>query len=651
MRWAALAALGATISMAAPAGAAAQQSSIGGVVVDAQTQRPLSTAQVYIPGRNQGTLTGDDGRFVISGVTGGPVQVQVTLIGYADEVLEASPGDMNLRFELKQSAISLNALVVTGTPGAIQKKALGNVVSTIDATEITQKAPVADLQQMLNGRVAGVTVLSSTGEVGGASRIHIRGASTFSLSGTPLIYVDGVRVNNNEASGPINQGFGSRSISRLSDIDPQDIQSIEVIKGPAAATLYGTEAANGVIQIITKRGAPGTTRFTFDIKQGSNWFANPAGRLWTNWGMPNGTLQSLDFNQLQQNWNQMQDSLGETPTNIFQNGYLQSYNGSMSGGNEFVQYFLSAGYDHNTGVEPTNKVRKGNGRLNVTVTPNANWRIDGNFGYILGRTDLACEAGCGGVTWTTYFMSPDKVSDPYRRGFWSGTPDAYHALYLTWQDLGRFTGSVQINNNPTNWFSHRLTFGLDQTHTQDHDLMNHDDRYTYYDSFADRGYADVVDNRVNYTTADYSATAKLDLTPDIQSSTSVGGQYYRRHDDYVEAYGEGFPVPGLTAVDATTQNRTGLQTFVNNTTVGIYGQEQLSWKDRRFFTFGLRADDNSAFGKNFNLVYYPKVSGTWVLSDEPFFHLRPSTRCACVRPTANRASSRSSTRRCVRSTR
>jgi len=618
--WAALAALGAAIPMLTPAPAAAQQASIGGVVVDAQTQQPLSTAQVYIPGRNQGTLTGDDGRFVITGVTG-PVRVQVTLIGYADEVLEARPGDMNLRFELKQSAISLNALVVTGTPGAIQKKALGNVVSTIDANEITQKAPVSDLQQVLNGRVAGVTVLSSTGEVGGASRIHIRGASTFSLSGTPLIYVDGVRVNNNEASGPINQGFGSRSISRLSDLDPQDIQSIEVIKGPAAATLYGTEAANGVIQIITKRGAPGTTRFTFDIKQGSNWFANPAGRLWTNWGMPNGTLQSIDFNQLQQNWNQMQDSLGEKPTNIFKNGYLQSYNGSMSGGNEFVQYFLSAGYDHNTGVEPTNKVRKGNGRLNVTVTPNANWRIDGNFGYILGRTDLACEAGCGGVTWTTYFMSPDKVSDPHRRGFWSGTPDSYHALYLTWQDLGRFTGSIQINNNPTDWFSHRLTFGMDQTHTQDHDLMNHDDRYTYYDSFANRGYADVVDNRVNYTTADYSATAKLDLTPDVQSSTSVGGQYYRRHDDYVEAYGEGFPVPGLTAVDATTQNRTGLQTFVNNTTVGIYGQEQLSWKDRRFFTVGLRADDNSAFGKNFNLVYYPKVSGTWVLSDEPFFHL------------------------------
>jgi TonB-linked SusC/RagA family outer membrane protein len=604
-----------------PAGVAAQQNAIGGIVVDAQNGRPISSAQISLVGTNRGGLTNEQGRFLILNVNEGPVRVQVTMIGYADQVVEANPGDLNLRFEMSQTAISLDEIVVTGTPGATQKKAIGNVVSTIDAADLTRKAPVTDVQQVLNGRVAGVTVLSSTGMVGGASRINIRGASTFSLSNTPLIYVDGVRVNNNEAAGPINQGFGSRSISRISDINPEDIESIEVIKGPAAATLYGTEAANGVIQIITKRGNRGAPRFTLQVRQGANWFANPAGRLWTNWGEVNGQLTSLNFDQLQQNWLQMQDSLGETPKNIFKTGYLQSYDGSMSGGNDFVQYFLSAGYEHNTGVEPTNQVKKGTARLNVTVTPNEQWRIDGNFGYVAGRTDLACEAGCGGVTWTTYFMTPTKLSDPYRRGFWSGTPDSYHALYLTWEDLGRFTGSVQIHNNPTDWFSHRLSFGIDQTNTQDHDLMNHDDRYTYYDSFADRGYADVVTNRTNYTTLDYSATVKYELFPDVQTSTSVGGQYYRKHDDYVEAYGEGFPVPGLTAVDATTQNRTGLQTYVNNTTVGIYGQEQINWKDSRFLTVGLRADDNSAFGDNFNLVYYPKVSGTWVLSEEPFFHL------------------------------
>jgi TonB-linked SusC/RagA family outer membrane protein len=604
-----------------PAWASAQQEgSIGGVVVDGQTMQPLSGVQVFIPGTGKGTITTAEGRFLLTGVTGTRVQVRVTMIGYAEASVMATPGDMNLRFELQPSAIHLDELVVTGTPGATARKAIGNVVSSVDAAQVTRVAPVSTVEQVLNGRVAGVTVLSSTGEVGGAAKVRIRGAATFSLSNTPLVYIDGVRVNNDETSGPINQGFGSRSISRLSDLNPNDIQSIEVIKGPAAATLYGTEAANGVIQIITKRGQQGTPHFTFEVQQGANWFANPAGRLWTNYGMVNGSLQTIDFNQLQQNWLQMQRDLGEPAKNIFQTGYRQSYNGSMSGGNEFIQYYLSAAYDHDNGVEPTNKVKRGNARLNLTVTPNEKWRIDGNFGYVLGRTDLACESGCGGVTWTTYFMTPSNISDPMRRGFWSGTPDSYHALYWTWQDVGRYTGSIQIHNNPTTWFSHRLTVGIDQTATQDHNIMNHNTKYIYYDSFADRGWADVVDTRTNYTTADYSGTFKFPLIAGIKTNTSFGAQYYRKHLDNVEAYGEGFPVPGLTAVDATTQNKTALQTYENNTTVGVYAQEQFDWNENRFLTLGLRADDNSAFGKNFNLVYYPKVSATWVLSSEPFFH-------------------------------
>ncbi|MEJ2677757.1 MAG: SusC/RagA family TonB-linked outer membrane protein, partial [Gemmatimonadota bacterium] len=561
------------------------------------------------------------GRFLLNNVAGDRVQVRVTMIGYAEASLMASPGDMNLRFALQPSAIKLDELVVTGTPGATARKAIGNVVSSVDAAHITRIAPVSTVEQVLNGRVAGVTVLSSTGEVGGAAKVRIRGAATFSLSNTPLVYIDGVRVNNSETSGPIAQGFGSRSISRLSDLNPHDILSIEVIKGPAAATLYGTEAANGVIQIITKRGQEGKPRFTFQIGQGANWFANPAGRLWTNYGMVNGNLESIDFNQLQNNWHQMQRDMGEPATNIFQTGHSQTYNASMSGGTEMLKYFLSAGYEANNGVEPTNKVRKGNARLNLTVTPNPQWRIDGNFGYVLGRTDLACEAGCGGVTWTTYFMSPTHVADPMRRGFWSGTPDSYHNLYWLWQDVGRYTGSIQVHNNPVSWFSHRLTVGIDQTQTQNHDLMNHNTKYIYYDSFADRGYADVVSGRTNYTTADYSGTFMFGLVPGIKSNTSFGAQYYRKHFDNVEAYGEGFPVPGLTAVDATTQNRTSNQTYENNTTVGVFAQEQINWNENRFLTLGLRADDNSAFGKNFNLVYYPKISGTWVLSSEPFFHM------------------------------
>ncbi len=597
---------------------AQQSGSIGGVVVSRGTQQPLSGAQVSLDGTGQGTITGENGRFLIPGVSGGSVTVRVTMIGYKSASQVAKPGQMDLRFELAETAVELNQIVVTGTPGAEQKKAIGNVVSTIDAADVVSKAPVTNIQDVINGRTAGVTVLSSTGQVGGASKVRIRGASSFSLSNAPLVYVDGVRVNNDETSGPINQGFGSQSISRWNDLDPNDIESIEIIKGPAAATLYGTEAANGVVQIITKKGRAGGTRFHLQVKQGANWFANPSGRLWTNYGMVNGQLESINFDQLQQNYRQY---LGGD--NIFHTGHNQEYQLSMSGGNDLIRYYASGDGEFNQGVEPTNKVRKGTARLNVTVTPSSEWKIDGNFGYVAGRYDVACEAGCGGVTWTTYFATPENFADTARYGFWSGTPASYHALFNTWQDVNRFTGSFQVNNNPADWFSHRLTVGIDQTHEQNYDLMNHDERYLVYDNFADRGYVDIVDRQINYTTLDYSGTFKANVTSDLQANTSFGAQYYRKHINFVEGYGEGFPVPGLTSLNATTQNKTSLSDWVNNTTVGVFGQEQIAWLGRRYLTLGLRADDNSAFGQNFDLVYYPKVSGTWVVSDEPFFSAGP----------------------------
>ncbi len=600
--------------LSAPPVSAQQQGSVGGIVVSKGSQQPLAGAQVVVEGTGNGTLTGEDGRFLIPGLSGGRVTLRVEMIGYAPATQVANVGQLDVRIELSQSAIELNQIVVTGTPGAAQKKSIGNVVSTLDAANIVGKAPVTSVNDIINGRTAGVTVLSSTGEVGGASKVRIRGSSTFSLSNAPLVYIDGIRVNNDETSGPINQGFGSQSISRWNDIDPNDIESIEIIKGPAAATLYGTEAANGVVQIITKKGRQGQTHFNLQVKQGANWFANPSGRLWTNYGMVNDQLTSIDFDQLQQNYQQY---LGGDK--IFHTGHLQSYDLSMSGGSETVQYFISGNYEHNKGVEPTNQVKKGSGRLNLTVTPNSTWRINGNFGYVNGRTDLACESGCGGVTWTTYYMTPLTLADTMRYGFYSGTPESYHALFPEWQDVGRFTGSIQINNDPAKWFSQRLTFGIDRTNEQNHDLELHDERYLYYDSFADRGYADVVDRQVNYATFDYSGTLKLDLLPGLQSNTSFGAQYYRKHIGYQEVYGEAFPVPGLTSVSATTQNRIALQDYTNNTTVGVFGQEQFAWQDRRFLTLALRADDNSAFGQNFDLVYYPKISGAWVLSDEPFF--------------------------------
>jgi len=173
---------------------------------------------------------------------------------------------------------------VTGTADAVQKRTLANAISSISASDAVQLAPPQDISNLINGKAPGVTILQGSGSVGSGARIKIRGSSSVALNDAPLLYIDGVRVNNNEGSGVTVQGFSSGIVSRINDLDPESIETIEIIKGPAAATLYGTEASNGVIQIITKRGKEGKPVFNLTMSQGTNWFMSAADRVGTLYG-------------------------------------------------------------------------------------------------------------------------------------------------------------------------------------------------------------------------------------------------------------------------------------------------------------------------------------------------------------------------------
>ena len=607
--------------------ALAQETSVGGVVVEEETGRPLAGAQVVVDGTNRGTITGQEGRFLITGVTGTEVRLRVSMLGYGTVVQSVRVGDLSLRIALSVSALQLDEIVVTGTAGQQTKRALGNTVTTIDAEEIIDKAPVNSMAELLNGRSPGVAIIHTTGMIGGGHRVRIRGSSSFSLSNEPLVYIDGVRVNNDQSTGPINQAFGSRSISRWNDINPEDIESVEIIKGPAAATLYGTEASNGVVNIITKRGRQGGMQFNLSVRQGASWW-DPEDDLWVNYYDVggDGTIESLDIVELEE------ERLGDcTDTTFFtscpvrsiwRTGHLQQYDLSASGGSDVVRYYFSGGYENSTGVEWDNDRKQYNGRVNLTATPTDRLELTGNVGYITGRTNLAYEAGGGGATWTTFFARPDRLTAA-NRGFWSWTPEMYQEVIDTWQDVERTTLSFSARHRPASWFDHRLNIGRDFTREADVEIMHHDQRWLDLSSFVDRGYKEMWDRTAEYTSVDYAGTARFALNEDLETNTSVGGQLYRRDQGYLYAYGEGFPVPGLTSMDATTQNRETTEYAVENVTVGAFIQEQVSWRNRLFLTAAIRADDNSAFGEEFDLVTYPKVSASWVISEEPFWTLTP----------------------------
>jgi outer membrane receptor protein involved in Fe transport len=607
------AALLAALALAA-APAAAQQGEVAGTVVEAQSQRPIAGAQVTVQGQQgRSAVTDAQGRFRITGVAGTQVTLQVDRLGFGRATRGARVGELDVRIPVAESVLSLDAVVVTGTPGGTEVRRLGNAITSIPAAQVLETAPVNDVQQLLNGRAPGVVVQPASGAVGSGSRIRIRGSGSLSLSNEPLIYVDGVRVNNTFATGPENQGFGSSSVSRLNDINPEDIESIEVIRGPAAATLYGTEASHGVIQIITRKGMAGRPQWNLSVKQGRNYLQNPEGRFWTNWGVAAGDTVALDIVEVE-------DEAGRP---IFRNGHLQEYDLSLSGGTERVRYFVAGGMEDSEGAEASNDVRRYNARLNLDLAPTDQLDLNLSAGYMDGLTNLSAEAGFGGRVWSTVLATPGNLAT--RRGFHSGTPEEYDRLYNFTDDVNRLTGSLRASHRPTSWLSHRLSAGVDYTRSAG--IVFFPRINAYYDDPVVRGvfgseslgYIEITDRDIRYRTLDYSATAEFELPRGVMSSTVVGAQYYSNSLERVYNTGSVFPLEGLSALSSTTQDRETDDHFEENVTLGVFGQQQFGWRDRLFVTAGLRVDDNSAFGQNFDRVVYPKVNASWVVSEEPFW--------------------------------
>ncbi|MQA91698.1 MAG: TonB-dependent receptor plug domain-containing protein, partial [Gemmatimonas sp.] len=248
---------------------AQQQGTVTGRVVGDETGAPVGAAQVFIETLDIGVLSQADGRYLIQGVPAGTHTLTAVRIGYRTSTAEVTvnAGEAALQdFNLANEALQLDEVIVTGTPGGSQRRAIGNVVDAISIDDIAARAPIATIEDALQGRTPGVH-LTPPNAAGGGSKIRIRGHSSMGLAGDPIIYVDGVRLNDNRTnvSRYSNQ-------SRLADFDPNNIESIEIIKGPAAATLYGTEASDGVIQIVTKRGLVGDPTFDFSVELGQNYW-------------------------------------------------------------------------------------------------------------------------------------------------------------------------------------------------------------------------------------------------------------------------------------------------------------------------------------------------------------------------------------------
>ncbi len=614
--------------LAAPDGVRAQQTgAITGQVTAAETGQPLSGVQVIVVGTQIGGLTDAEGRFRLEQIGTGQQQVRATLIGYSSSTtsVDVTAGQAtSVNFRLQEEAVQLDQIVVTGTPGEEQMRSLGNTVGSIDAEELNQVSADPSTQNLLSGSSPGVNVDLGSGKVGGSANIRIRGPGSVALNSSPVIYIDGVRAT---GAGPYEGGgVGDVGVSdvtppsRLNDLNPQDIERIEVIKGPSAATLYGSEASNGVINIITKEGDTGGSSLRLQASGGFNKLPSSAPDFFPNAyfrceGVGNCEAgEVVEFNVLRHD----REVYGNE---WFQWGPAQTYDASLSGGGEDVRYFFSGGFSRDEGVLPTNWNRKLNARANLNWAPTGDLGVQFRFGGVDSRLRSpganqswlvginwacpapGCEAGSG---------SPWAMDGPFR-GYLAYLPDALQENVFGYQDVLRTTGSLQLTHNPTEWLDQRLTVGGDLIRSTNEELfLLHE-----IGSQAPGGLKAVQNQDEQHVTVDYSATVDAQVTEDLTLSSSTGVQYIHDEQNWAYAEGDQFSVRGLSTVSAGAQKDAD-EGFVANKSLGVYVQEKIGWKNRLFVTGAVRGDDNSAFGEQFDIVIFPKLSGSWVLSEEPF---------------------------------
>lgn len=600
---------------------------VTGMVTNAATGDPLEGAQVVVRGTEIGGLTGSDGQYSLRGVPTGDQTVSVRLIGYtqAQRSVSVQAGQtVTLNFRLERQALNMDEIVVTGTPGERQRRSLGNALGSIDADELNEVSAKPNTQNLLSNASPGVNVDFASGKVGAASNIRIRGASSIALSSSPLIYIDGIRATG--ADPYLGGGAGEVGVSqeagptRLNDLNPDDIERVEIVKGPSAATLYGSEASNGVINIITKDGQEGATQLRVTASGGINKLPTAAEDFF-----PNAYFRCQGFGECEPGevveFNVLRHDKEVRGENPFRWGPSQNYSGRLSGGSEDVRYYFSGAFGRDDGIRTENWERKLNGRSNLNWAPAGDLGIQFRLGVVDSRlrSPGANQSWMVAVNWACPAPgcernsgSPWAMDGPFR-GYLAYLPEVLSDSVFGFMDVLRTTGSVQMTHNPTDWLDQRLTVGGDLI-ASENSLLFH--RHSI-GSQAPQGLKQIQTQNEAHITLDYSATGQASVSENLNFSTSAGLQYNYDERGWSFSGGERFTVRGLSTVSAGAE-KSAEEGFVANKSMGVYVQEEIAWEDRFFLTGAVRGDDNSAFGTNFDFVVYPKVSASWVLSDEPF---------------------------------
>ncbi|MBX6330627.1 MAG: TonB-dependent receptor [Gemmatimonadaceae bacterium] len=612
------------------------EGAIVGRVTDSETHGGIAAAVIVVEGTALRATSASDGSYRIAHVPAGVYAVRARRIGYGvmRQRIVVRPGEeVTAGFALTAAPVALDAVVTTATGGR-RTREVGNAIVRIEADSLVGIAPATTLSSLIDGRAPGVQVFTSGGLTGASPQINVRGQNSFTLSNQPLLIIDGVRVENSAADLPPDGTFGGQTSGRFNDLTPEEIASIEIVRGPSAATLYGTDAANGVILVTTKRGASGRQRWTAFAEQGLlTYDRNRFPLSYFAWGHD---MLANPVNCTLQQFACVRDSITtfspirNAETTPIGTGSRESYGLQLSGGGE-TRYFVSGVFEDETGYLKMPNADRAiiaaqRGALGVRDEeqhPNALRKVS-------VRSTLTTPLGASGdlALSTSVVSQRDRI--PFSRSIQYGVAGpGYRDANDGWlfgarpgylfeqrhdESVTHFTAGATPTWHPTSWLTTRATGGLDYSSTSYDALVRRGEGGPFSDG---TGYRGTTRRNVTLYTFDASAVASAALTPRISSRSSIGLQYNRRDMALSIARARGL-APGSEDAGGGAFPSVAEAT-VQSVVAGSYAEETFGFDEQLFVTAALRADGASSFGNDFRTALYPKASVSWVISEAPFW--------------------------------
>ena len=575
------------------------QVNVSGTVVSDADGIPIPNVSVVLKGQlNTGTITDFDGVFSINLNDENGVLI-FSYLGYeTKEVLYA--GNQKLNIILKEEANSLDEVVIVGY-GSQKRSDVTGAISSVKSEDFNQGV-VANAGQLLQGKVAGVNVSSSSGEPGATQDIVIRGVGSLRSGTTPLYIVDGFALDNS--------GNGIAT-NPLNFINPQDIESIEVLKDASSTAIYGSRASNGVIVITTKKGKKGRNKVNINVSSGFSTLANKvdvftADEFRANVTAVNGTLIDGGAST---NW---QDKLTRTAVS-------KNINLSMSGGTENSSYAASVGVDDQEGILRNSNLKRYSGRLNLTQKA-----IDDKFNVTFNLTATKLDntrPNSGSVV--SDMLSLNPTDSPYENGELKGNlsndilnPFIGETIYGDYTNNNRILANISPSYKIAKGLTYKLNLGVDYSITE------RDVQYMPYATETNTTLGSLNTATTKNSNTLIENTLTYSFHKKLSSFTFLLGHTYQQTEvNQKQFYLEGFPENGVEPryqIETANQQTTQSAYATKNELQSFFGRVNYTFNDKYLMTATMRADGSSKFGENNKYGYFPSVALGWNINKENF---------------------------------